>query len=74
MAQNRWSAVRSVFSGGALCHAFPLLTLPFSKKEQNYWRQVTEICQTLSTVFVAYGQRRIQGSKMKGMHLPTSHF
>ena len=38
-----------------------LLTLPFSKKEQNEWHQVTEISQTLLMVSVAYGQGRIQG-------------
>ena len=44
----------------------PFLTLPFSKKEQNYWCQATEICQTLLMVFEAYGQGLIQGGKMRG--------
>ena len=36
--------------------------------------RVTELCQTLSMVFVAYGQGRIQGGRMSGIHPLTSHF
>ena len=36
-----------------------LLILPFSKKEQNQWCQVTEMCQTFLMVSVAYDQGRI---------------
>ena len=39
----------------------PLLTFPFSKKEQNKWCQVTEIYVTLLMVFVAYDVGQIQG-------------
>ena len=50
------------------------LTLPFSKKEQNEWCQVTEICQALLMASVAYGQGRMQGGRMRRMHPPKSHF
>ena len=49
------------------------LNLLFSKKKQDYWWQVTEICQTLFMVSVAYGL----GDRMRSvefMHPPTSHF
>ena len=54
----------------------PLLTLPFTKKEQNEWSQVIEIFQILLMVSVAYGQGRIQGRMrvMLTMHSPTSYF
>ena len=52
----------------------PLLALFFSKKEQNKWSQMTEICQTLLMASVAYGQGRIQRGWMRGMHPPISHF
>ena len=51
-----------------------ILTLPFSKQEQYHWCQVTEICHILLMVSVAYGQGRIQRSRMRDMHLPTSYF
>ena len=35
---------------------------------------MTEVCQTLLMVFVTYGQGRIQGGRMRGMHPPTNHF
>ena len=35
---------------------------------------LTEICQTLLMVSVAYGQGRIQKGKICHMNLPTSHF
>ena len=69
---NQWFR-SGAYLEGELCHA-PLLTLPFSTKEQNYWCQVvTEMCQTLLMVSVANGQERIQGGMMRGMHFPTSH-
>ena len=57
---------------GGHCAMPPLfLTLPFRKKEQNQWSQVTETYQLLA-VFVAYGQGRIRGVgfRMRGMHQP----
>ena len=47
-------SVMSVFRGR---DSNLLLALPFSKKEQNQWCQVTEVpvCQTPSMVSVAYG-------------------
>ena len=39
----------------------PFSDSAFGKKEQNYWYQVTEICQTLLMVYVAHGHGRIQG-------------
>ena len=59
---------------GALCHSSPFDSAFFCKKEQNQWCQVIEILQTLLMVSVAYGQVRIQRSRMRGMHLLTSHF
>ena len=62
---------------GAYCHAPPPpppLTLPFSKKDQKYKRQVTEICQALLIVSLAYCQGRIQGGRLRDMHPITSHF
>ena len=51
-----WAHI-GAYLGGHCAMPHPLLlTLPFSKKEQNQWCQVTEICQTLLIVFVAYGQ------------------
>ena len=52
----------------------PPLTLPVSKNEQNEWCQVIEICQTLSMVSAAYGQGRIQGGRMRGIHLSKTIF
>ena len=63
-----------LWKGGIVPCFPPLLTLPFNKKEQNYWCQVTEICQTLSMVSVDYGQGRIQGVRMRGLYPPTTHF
>ena len=51
----------------------PSLTLLFSKQEQNLWCQVTEICQMLLMVFVAHGQGRIQGAKMRCTQYASSH-
>ena len=67
------------YLGGALCRVPlppppPRLTMSFSKKEQNQWCQVTEICQTLLMVSVPYSQGRNQGGRMRVMHPPTSHF
>ena len=36
--------------------------------------KVTEICQTFFLVSIAYGQGRIQGVKMRDMHLPPVIF
>ena len=81
MSRNRWSADRSAFRGRRSVVPFPhplprlfLLTLSFYTKKQNLWCQVTEICQTYLMVFVAYGQGRIQGDRIKGMPPTTSHF
>ena len=52
----------------------PLLTLPFSKKEQNQWRKVTEICQTLLMASVACGQGQIQGVGLGACILPPAIF
>ena len=73
--QNYGLRTPLVYLGGAivLCTP-PLLTLLFSKKLQNQWCQVTEIRHTLLMVSVAYGQGRIKGVRMRGMHPPTSHF
>ena len=64
------------YLGGALGHAPPpLLTPTFSKKEQRQWCQVTEICQILLMVSVAYGQGRIQGGRMIEEYASsTGHF
>ena len=52
---------RSIFrEGHCAMPPPPLSTLPFTKKEQNEWFQVTEICQTFLMVSVAYGQGQIQ--------------
>ena len=50
----------SVFRGG-----IPLLTVSFSKKEQNERCQVTEVCQTLLMVSVTYGHGLIQGGRIR---------
>ena len=35
---------------------------------------MTEICQTVAMVSVAYGQGRIQGGRIKGIHPPLAMF
>ena len=66
-------STRAYLGAGLLCHA-PLLTLPFSKKEQYWWCQVTKTCQILLVVSVPYDQGRIQRGRMRDMHSPSSHF
>ena len=51
----------------------PLLTLLFSKKEQNYRCLVSKTCQTLLMVFVVMAKADPRG-RMRGMHPPTSRF
>ena len=52
-----WSLTNNIapeaYLGGHCAMSPPLLTLPFSKKEQ--WCQVTEMCQALLMAFVPYG-------------------
>ena len=57
------------YLGGHFAMPPPPLILPFSKKEQNKWCQVTKICQAL-LISVVYGQ----GGRMMGTHPPISHF
>ena len=62
-----------ILGRGLLCHGPPLLILPFSKKEQNEWRQVTETCQAFLIVSVAFGKGgRMRGMQYASFHLPFS--
>ena len=54
------------------CPSF-LLTLLFSKKEQNFWCLMSEICQTFLMVSVVMAKTD-PGGRMRGMHPPTSRF
>ena len=45
VSEKKTSADAGAYSGrrGALCHGYSVLTMPFSKKEQNEWCQAAEI-------------------------------
>ena len=62
----------SIYDGWGHCVMNPYLTRPLNKIIKI--RQVTEVCQALLMVSVAYGQGRIQRGRMRGMHPPFSHF